>query len=142
MVDSNSNQFKRIILTIMGADLKTAGFRKNKALFALEQNDTTLFVQLQSSMKTTKDVLVVTVNLGIFSRSVAESVGNTHEPNIYDAQWRARIGCFLPGGSDKWWEVRSEQDAEACGLEITKLLIDKALPEMRRLASTESSMSL
>src|SRR5215475_15381823 len=129
MVDSNSNQFKRIILAIMGADLKTAGFRKNKALFALQQNDTTLFVQLQSSTTSTKDVLVVTVNLGIFSRSVAESVGNTHAPNIYEAQWRARIGRFLHG-SDKWWEVRSEQEAEVCGLEMTKILIDKVLPEM------------
>ena len=137
-----SNDHRRIVLSHLHAALKPRGFRKTKALFAAERNDTVLFIQLQSSRRTTKDVLVATVNLGIFSRTVAECLGNTRSPNIGDAHWLVRIGYFLPTASDKWWVIQSESEAILCAAEIMSLLIDKALPEMERLNSTESLKAL
>ena len=138
----NSNEYKRIILTQMSPHLKPAGFRKTNNLFSAEEAEVVLFIQLQSSLKTTKHFLVATVNLGIFSLKVAERVGNTRAPNILDAHWRERIGRFTQTGSDKWWEIDSEQKAHVSGHEILSVLMNRALPHMRSLASTESLESL
>ena len=138
----SSDIYKRIILTQLHTLLKPIGFRKKQQCFSAEQGDSALFIQMQSSMKSTKNVLVVTINLGIFSRIIAESVGNTREPNILDAHWRKRIGSFMPDGSDKWWEVQSSDEADSCGGEITRILTNKALPQMQSLASTDRLKSL
>ena len=136
-----ADDFRKTILAQMQALLKPMGFRKTRTLFSADVNDVVLFVQLQSSSKSTKDFLVVTVNLGIFSRTVAERVGNTHDPNIYETHWRQRIGMFMSERKDKWWEISNEAEAKLCASEITGVLADQALPEMQRLNSTESLKS-
>ena len=138
----SSDTYKQIILTQLHTLLKPIGFRKKQQCFSAEQGDTVLFIQMQSSKKSTKNVLVVTINLGIFSRIVAESVRNTRAPNVYDAHWRARIGSLMPDESDKWWEVQSSDEAHLCGTEITSILTNRALPQMRGLASTDLLKSL
>lgn len=135
--------YKRTILTQLHALLKPMGFRKKDQTFSAEEADTVLFVQLQgNSMKSTKDVPVVTINLGIFSRTVAETEGNTHAPNLAEAHWWHRIGHYIPGSHDKWWTIHNESEADLCGAEIVRILSDKALPEMRSLAATEKLKSL
>ena len=62
--------------------LKTVGFCKNGSTFSSENKDVVQFVQLQSSSKTTSAKLVTTMNLGIFSRTVAAGVGK-HEAAKY-----------------------------------------------------------
>jgi uncharacterized protein DUF4304 len=133
----SSDDLKKIILAHMHAALKPLGFRKTRAMFSAEQDDSVLFIQLQSSVKSTKDLLLVTVNLGVFNRKIAASVGNTHAPNILEAHWRRRIGAFMPSRSDKWWDVKSEDEARTCGAEIVSVL-KSVLPEMRNLASTDN----
>ena len=138
-----AENYRKLILPEMHALLKPLGFRKTRTLFSADVNDVVLFVQLQGhSNKSTKDLLVVTVNLGIFSRTVAEREGNTHEPNFYEAHWRLRIGSFMSVESDRWWEVGNETKAKLCATEITTVLANHALPEMQRLASTESLKEL
>jgi len=53
-------------------------------------------------------------DLGIFSRTVAQRIGNTRAPNVLDALVGARIGRFMPTASDYWWEIDSEDDAYRC----------------------------
>lgn len=131
----NAATYKRSILTHMHALLRPMGFRKNHQCFSLEAGDTVLFIQMQSSMSSTKNVPIVTINLGIFSQTVAINEGNTRAPNILDSHWRARIGRFMPDGRDKWWTIHNQNEADRCGAEISSILIDKALPQMRSLAS-------
>jgi hypothetical protein len=137
-----ADDFRKTILAEMQSLLKPMGFRKTRTLFSSTVNDVVLFVQLQASTKSTKDFLVVTVNLGIFSRTVAERAGNTHEPNIHEAHWWQRIGMLMPEGKDKWWETSNEAEATLCASEITSVLANHALPEMQSLNSTDSLKSL
>ena len=137
-----ADEFRKIILAQMHELLKPMGFRKKATLFSADVNDVVLFIQLQSSSSSNKDVLKVTVNAGIFSRTVAQRLGNTHEPNIYDAHWWERIGFVLPAQRDKWWTVSNEAGAKLCASEITSLLANHVLPEMQSMASTESLKSL
>lgn len=134
--------YKKTILTQLHSLLKPMGFRKKEQCFSAEDGDTVLFVQLQSSSKSTKDVLVVTVNLGIFSRTVADCEGNTRAPNFLDAHWWKRIGLFMPDGNDKWWTIHTQAEADLCGTEITSILVDSALPEMQSLNSTDKLKAL
>ena len=137
-----ADDFRKIILARMHELLKPMGFRKTRTLFSADVTDVVLFIHLQASRMSTKDMLKVTVNLGIFSRTVAERLRNTQEPNVYEAHWRYRIGAFLTFPRDKWWEVHSEAEAERCATKITSILAQKALPEMQRAASTESLKAL
>lgn len=135
-------EFRKIILAQMHELLKPMGFRKKGMLFFSDVNDVVLFIQLQASRTSTKDMLKATVNLGIFSRTVAERVGNTHDPNIYEAHWRERIGFFMTLPRDKWWRIHNEAEAKRCASEITNVLANRVLPEMQSLASTERLRSL
>ena len=137
-----ADDFRKIILAQMHALLKPMGFRKARTLFSADVNDVVLFVQLQASRMSTKDLLIVTVNVGIFSRTVADRLRNTHEPNIYEAHWRQRIGFFMTIPRDKWWKISNETQANLCASEITSILANRVLPEMQSLASTESLKSL
>jgi Domain of unknown function (DUF4304) len=131
-------EYKKIILASLHVLLKPYGFRKNESIFSSESNDVVLFVQLQSSSKTTSARLVATVNLGIFSRTVASKVGNTRKPNILDAQWRERVGFLLDEPTDKWWEISSEKQAIEAAEELSEILRKSALPKFRILSSSES----
>ena len=129
--------FRKTVLSRLQVTLKPLGFRKNGSTFSAETNDVVLFVQMQSSSKTTSIKLVATVNLGVFSRTIATRVGNTREPNILDAQWSSRIGSFLPKPHDKWWEITSEAEAIEVGEEIAEVLQEAALPQFATISSTE-----
>jgi len=134
--------FKKVLLAKIHAALKPSGFRKTGNTFFSEQDDVVLFIQLQSSSRSTKDVLVATVNLGIFSLSLALKVGNTRRPNILDAHWRERLGYFLPAPHDKWWEVASDEEANVVGEKIAELVQSAAMPAMFGIASTAKLKSL
>ena len=81
--------------------------------------------------------LVATVNLGVFSHSIATRVGNTRKPNILDAQWRMRIGFLMSMPRDKWWEISSEKEAIKAGEELAQILRLRALPQFSKISSTE-----
>jgi hypothetical protein len=130
--------FKTIILARLHVLLKPYGFRKNGSTFSSGTNDVVLFVQLQSSSKTTSATLVATVNLGVFSRTVANKVRNTRKPSILEAHWRERVGFLLDEPTDKWWQISSEQQAIAAAEELSEILLKSALPKFHTLSSSES----
>ena len=83
-------------------------------------------------------MLVATVNLGIFSSTIATKVGNTRKPNILDAHWRERVGFLLDEPTDKWWEISSEQEAIEATEELSEILRKSALPKFQTLSSSEN----
>lgn len=138
----SSDTYKQIILTQLNTLSEAYWLSQEAAVFPRNKVIRSCLFKCRAARKSTKDVLVVTISLSIFSRIVAESVGKTRAPNIYDAHWRARIGSLLPDGSDKWWDVQSSDEAHLCGTEITRILTNRELPQMRGLASTDRLKSL
>jgi len=133
----NYQDYKRIILGQMRDLLKPQGFRKSASTFVAERNDVLLFVQLQSSTKTTRQTLIVTVNLGIVSLLLHHREGYQRKPNFLDSHWSERIGHFLLEGGDKWWEMNDSEGAVRAGAEITNILKLHGLPALEALAATE-----
>jgi hypothetical protein len=138
----NHDDFKKIILARMHALLKPLGFRKRGNTFSADRDDVLLFIQLQSSTRTTHDTLIATVNFGIVSTALTKKQGFRTAPNFLDSHWRERIGRFLPKPQDKWWTVRSEAEAVMVGDEIVTILQARSLPTMNSLASTQQLREL
>jgi len=138
----NHDDFKKVILARMHTLLKPFGFRKQGNNFSAKQDNTLLFIQLQSSTRTTRDTLVATVNLGIVSTLLAKKQGFRTSPNILHSHWQERIGHFLSEPQDKWWTVQNEADAVAASDEIVSILQTRSLPTMYSLASTQQLREL
>jgi Domain of unknown function (DUF4304) len=135
-------EFRKIVLNRMHQILKPSGFRKTGSTFSADTNDVVLFVQLQSSSKTTSVRLVATINLGVFSRTIATRVGNTRKPNILDAQWQERIGLLMEERRDRWWEISSNEEALEVGEEIARILREAALPQFQTISSSHGLKKL
>ncbi len=138
----NHDNFKKTILGRMHTLLKPLGFRKYGNSFSVTRGDALLFIQLQSSTRTTHDTLTVTVNLGIISIPLSKKQGFRTHPNILDSHWKERIGRFLPEPQDKWWIVRTMAEAVTAGDEIVAILQASGLPTMNSLASTQQLREL
>lgn len=130
--------WKKIVAAPVAELLKKQGFRKDGLKFSADRGDAKLLVEFQSSQKTDRNHLVVTVNLAIRLEEL------DHDPSIFRGgpHWRKRIGSFMEKPADYWWACRNDEDAQHAGKSITMLLETAALPEMNRLASTEALKSL
>lgn len=132
-----NDEYRKIILTKMREVLKPAGFKKQNTHFLREINDIVCLVQLQSSPFATQTNLSVTVNLGVFSFPIAEVVGYKGNPRIYSSHWQERIGHFLPKKGDYWWSIKSFDQAEKTGAEISQILQNTILPFFETMNSTK-----
>ncbi len=129
--------WKAVILDNVQEVLKPAGFLKKGATFIADRGDAVLLVSLQSSSSTSEAKLKATVNLGVFSKTLAETLGvPTTTNSVWDAHWQQRIGFLLPERNDKWWTVGSDAEAREVGAEVADSLRQEALPCLERLAST------
>jgi hypothetical protein len=131
---------KSVILGRMASLLVPLGYRRRGMIFSRKTCDMIHMVGLQSSQDSTREVVIVTVNLAAVSVPLADALwGATRRLSVWDAHWDYRLGHLTPYRADKWWSVRSPEEAEALGDEIAVLLRDYGLPA---LASVETSAQL
>jgi hypothetical protein len=85
------------------------GFRKKGYNFVKYGEHTTWLVHVQRSDRSTPDVLVFTINLGIVLNRLAKVLElDVKKCSVWEAQWRVRIGRIIDVKDDIWWEVRDE----------------------------------
>jgi hypothetical protein len=123
--------WKKLVAAPIAATLKQHGFRKKGLAFSAQRPGVLLLVTLQSGSGSTRDLLKVTCNLGIWVERLAQHPA----PSIWESHWRQRLGFFLPDPRDHWWECSSAESSARVGEEIAELLESKALPSMEGLAS-------
>ncbi|MBI3313387.1 MAG: DUF4304 domain-containing protein [Candidatus Omnitrophica bacterium] len=140
----SSKLFMKLIAEKNHELLKPIGFHKKGLNFLCDRaDDVVLVIQLQSSSKTTKNFLVMTLNLGVFSKILSKKLGaEIKKPTIPDCHWRERIGNLSEYRSDKWWEVKNELEAYAVADEIVKLIKKHGLPALEAVDSTEKLKEL
>ena len=139
----SASDYKKALLTAMRALLAPRGFRKRGATFRRDVGDVVHVIQLQSSTKSTAEVLVATVNVGVFSRELERQLaGPIVEPTEPDCHWRERLGFLTPARRDTWWDVRSDKEAREAAAEIAELVGRYALPALDKLGSTERLRAL
>jgi hypothetical protein len=133
-----TTEYARVVLGQMQAVLRPAGFRRRVKSFTAERDETVLLVQLQGSERSTGEVAVLTVNLGVFSRAL-QAHGERGLSSIagYTCHWWQRIGHVSPGHIDRWWRVDGPVSAVEAGAEIAALLKLYGLPALEELSSTD-----
>ncbi len=134
----NAQDFAKVIMRQIYNVLKPAGFRKRRNTFMAERNDVVLLIQLQKSLRTTRNCLIVTINLGVFSPILRSKLGYaTQRPAMIYSQWQERIGFLLPEHRDKWWTVCDEEQALKVAEEIAGVIVKYGLPTLEELSSTD-----
>lgn len=108
------------------------GFRRSAPHFWRNPEGVNHAIQFQASSWGSADGGSFTINLGVTTPALHETVlGQPFPANPGTAccwPFGMRIGALLPGGRDRWWEISSAADAEPVGRELVAALRDFALP--------------
>lgn len=132
-----AKELMRLIHQPIERVLKLHGLGRKGNNYSGQRNDVVLLVQLQKSDASTAEKLILTVNLGIFSRPLAKKLGyDISSPTVPDCHWRERIGFLLPVQDDKWWTVTADKDAIRVGEELANALSTYGIPTMNNLDSS------
>jgi hypothetical protein len=132
------------MLSIVAKRLGDVGFRRKGNSFYLRVSSNWGIVNFQKSGKSTSEVILFTVNVGVASGVLLNFFGfpESEAPNIDQCQWRKRLGFFLPNPSDTWWRLDTKTSSTAIGEEIVDILLQLARPEMETYMSDTSLMRL
>ena len=119
------------------------GFKTKGPNLIRESGDSVQILNVQSSQSTTKDLLVVTVNIGLFYKELALRMEDPPMPrNVVDCHWWTRIGYYTEAAADKWWSIASEGDLISASEEVCTVLRERVIPEMDNISSREGICAL
>lgn len=126
--------------------LKPAGFRKRANSFNRQVSDGLvhhLSVQLGSYDPSGKHAVPglvpdlygrYRVNLGVYVPEMSRmGPPRSTWANDYDCQLRWGLGDFMPGGFDRWWDLRDRLSVE----EVCRVLADTALPHLDQFSTAQ-----
>ncbi len=83
--------------------LRSRGYRKSGLRFSRDLPEVIHLVALQKSQVSNRNMVRLTVNLGVYSKAVGEALGRpTIDPPIEECHWRLRIGNLRPDDQDYW----------------------------------------
>jgi hypothetical protein len=128
----------KVIMAVLSDTLSNFGFRKRgRYYFVNNKDDVMLLIELQKSRSSSDFTLVFTINLGVYSRTLAKALGSEMtKPETCDCHWTERLGFLLPGRDDKWWHVANIEEAEIIAKEICSWLVRAGLPTLSTVDST------
>lgn len=119
------------------------GFRGRGLVLREIRAGNAAIVEFQRSTKSSRGVVIFTINLGVFCGVLRES--NQPPPEkarTIHAHLRQRIGALLPGNQDKWWELTEGTDTDALSAEVADLVCVKAVPYLQRYLNTSELVRL
>jgi hypothetical protein len=130
------------IVESMAGVLKPHGYSRRGTQFAAHRADMVHMVGLQSSQASTRDEIIVTVNLGAVSIPLADEMGeDTKWPSVWAGHWQCRLGFLAPEQQDKWWRVGSLTDAHSAADDIVRHLADYGLPALDRVGKSSELLA-
>lgn len=99
--------FKELIKALSPL-LKSMGFTKKGNSFHLEMGKNYGVVNFQKSRESTEGLVKFTINFGIYSDVLGQlqyHYNSSAKPEVDQCHWEARVGSFMPGCPDYWWNV-------------------------------------
>lgn len=131
--------FKELIATVTPA-FKHMGFTKKGNNFYLETGKNYGIVNFQKSKESTNYVVKFTINFGVYSDVLGKldyDYNNSVKPVIEQCHWRARVGDFLPGSPDYWWEASELDDINNVTFIVLEIVQNNIIPELNKRLSDE-----
>jgi len=137
-----NDNFKKVI-EATAKQLQPLGLIRRGMVLRIMGQDNCGIVEFQRSTKSSKERLLFTINLGVVCGDLLDlGPAGLKKARIIDAHLWQRIGMFLPGRPDKWWEITVSTDSDALAREVADLVFEKAVPYIQRYLSTDSILTL
>lgn len=116
--------------------LKKNGFKKKKHLWNRNRGSFVDVIDVQEAKGSTAFSERLTLNIGVFVPGFYEAVWDEAVKGFAqeaDCVVRFRLGALLQDNFtgkalDTWWDLNTDQDVDAVGLELTDALENKAFP--------------
>lgn len=131
--------FKELIKALTPI-LKPMGFSKKGNSFYLEAGKNYGIVNFQKSRDSTKDVTKFTINFGIYSDTLGQlqyGYNNSVKPEVEQCHWEARVGSFMPGSPDYWWNVNTSENLSGITSNVMEAVQSIVVPEINKRLSDE-----
>lgn len=133
------------IVRAIGERLRPLGFSRRGTVLRLVAQDNCGIIEFQRSVKSSSDNILFTVNVGVVCGDIMDSEGplqDLHKARVAYAHIRWRIGAFLPGRPDRWWEIGTAATPEVLAREISDLILQGAVPAIQRYMSADAVIGL
>jgi len=120
--------------------LKPMGFSKKGNSFYLEAGKNYGVVNFQKSRESTKDVVKFTINFGIYSDVLGQlqyGFNSTAKPEVERCHWQARVGIFMPGIPDYWWNVSTSGNLSGITSNVMGTVQSIMVPEINKRLSDD-----
>jgi len=120
--------------------LKQTGFNKKGNNFYLEAGKNYGVVNLQKSRESTKDIVRFTINFGIYSDALGRlqyDYNSSAKPEVEQCHWEARVGSFMPGSPDYWWNVSISDNLSSITSNVMETVQSIIVPEINKRLSDE-----
>ncbi|HSH64488.1 MAG TPA: DUF4304 domain-containing protein [Bacteroidia bacterium] len=120
--------------------LKQIDFVKKGNDFYKISDSTYGVVNFQKSRNSTKEELIFTINFGVYSTILGQLVDGYNsltDPEVEQCQWRARIGAFMPGSPDYWWNVSTTDNLNNIVADVMEAVKNIIIPELNKRSSNE-----
>jgi len=133
----------RLATEPLAASLKSCGYRKTGRKFCRAPGDVDHLIVIQKSDASSARQIRVTVNLGIWIRSLAPiRAGVADKADLWSAHWRERIGHLMPAPKDVWWTATSDDEASAIGQEMAGAVAKYGLPVLETFSDARTLVAL
>ena len=131
------------LLLALDVALSGGGFVNAGSRLLRRRGDVVQVIEPQKSKDSTSSQTILTVNLGVFSTTLAERLGKPlTTPDVWDAHWRRRLGFLGPDKADRWWQIANNKDFEAVAREVLRLVVKYAVPVFDEYSSTSKLQAL
>lgn len=120
--------------------LKQTGFNKKGNNFYLEAGKNYGVVNFQKSRESTKDIVKFTINFGIYSDALGRlqyDYNSSAKPEVEQCHWEARVGSFMPGSPDYWWNVSISDNLSGITSNVMETVQSIIVPEINKRLSDE-----
>jgi len=136
-------QYEKLIAEVADK-LKPFGYARRGKVVKAIFGDNAVVVEFQKSAKSSGDKIVFTVNLGVVCGRLLDTERVDFKRSaIIDAHLSTRLGRLLPTPEDnKWWEISTSTDGEPLAKELSRSLIDIAIPYLESFKNTDALIAL
>ncbi len=129
--------FKELIKTLTPL-LNQLGFNKKGNNFYLELGKNYGIVNFQKSRDSTKEVILFTVNFGVYSYVLGRyGYNDSAKPEVEQCHWQSRIGSFMPNSPDYWWKVNTSDNMIGIASNVIEAVQSIIVPEINKRLSDE-----
>lgn len=137
--------FDEMLSSVVFPPLRREGFNKVRRAYYYLFAGNWGIIDFQHSNKSDSNHITFTINVGIASRRILHFLGQVKhdkKPDIWDTQWRVRIGHLMPENVDTWWTLDHDTDVDALSRTILHSVVNYSVPAIHRFIRDEDLCNL